>query len=62
VLGLQSGATDELPGEIALLKQRYESARAGGDYAASDALRAELSARGWRVEVTPTGTRVFRLG
>jgi cysteinyl-tRNA synthetase len=60
VLGLATGAADELPAEIAQLKQRYELARAHADYAASDALRAELGVLGWRVEDTAAGMRLFR--
>ena len=60
VLGLGTGEASDLTPEAADLKRRYEAARAAGDYAASDGLRADLVALGWRVEDTPGGTRLYR--
>ena len=37
-----------------------DAARAAKDYAAADAIRAELQADGWIVETTATGTTVHR--
>ena len=42
------------------LARRRDEARADRDYAAADRLRDEIVSLGYRVEDTPTGTRVFR--
>ena len=60
-LGLELGGGDhELDRDAAELVVRRDEARAGRDYTAADAIRAELEARGWVVEDTPSGTRVHR--
>ena len=43
------------PAEVVTLAGRRQAARAGGDYAAADALRAEIEALGWSVRDTPGG-------
>jgi len=61
VLGLRTGAAGEqLDHRTAELKRSYEAARAALDFAASDGLRAQLVALGWRVEDTAEGTRLYR--
>jgi cysteinyl-tRNA synthetase len=62
-LGLPIGATgDEAPEEARAKAAARDEARAGRDYARSDALRDELVAEGWIVEDTPTGTTLRRAG
>ncbi|MCU1491929.1 MAG: cysteinyl-tRNA synthetase [Acidimicrobiaceae bacterium] len=59
-LGLEAaGESVAEPGALELAKQR-DQARAARDYTASDRIRAELEALGWRVEDTPDGTRLRR--
>ncbi len=58
--GLQVGAEDEVPDEVAALARRRDEARAAKDWATADALRDELVAAGWSVEDTPAGTQVRR--
>jgi cysteinyl-tRNA synthetase len=55
VLGFFDFADDQLDREIADLLAKRETARAAGDYAAADAIRAELLQRGFRVSDTPHG-------
>jgi cysteinyl-tRNA synthetase len=52
--------TDEIDGATSDLVVRRDAARAARDFAAADAIRAELEAAGWAVEDTPSGTRVHR--
>jgi len=59
-LQLSDGREDAVPAEVAALVAERDQARAGRDFAASDALRDRLDALGWRVEDTPQGTRVHR--
>jgi cysteinyl-tRNA synthetase len=60
-LGITAGSPDGAPEERVLaLVRRRDAARAGRDFAAADALRIELEALGYRVEDTPSGTRVRR--
>jgi cysteinyl-tRNA synthetase len=46
----------ELDDQIAAQVARREEERAGGNYAAADAIRDELKAQGIQLEDTPTGT------
>lgn len=50
-----------LPVEARSLVERREEARKAKDFAASDRLRGELAACGWRVEDTPGGPRLYPL-
>jgi cysteinyl-tRNA synthetase len=59
-VGLELGGVDEVPAEIASRVAALDAARSAKDYAAADAIRAELQAAGWTVETTPTGTTVHR--
>ncbi len=54
------GGDDHLDSETAALVARRDRARSERDWAAADAARDELVARGWVVEDTATGTRVRR--
>ncbi len=60
-LGLQIGAESEALGDDAeALAGARDEARRLGDYAAADAIRAQLQAAGWIVEDTPAGTVIRR--
>ena len=59
-LGLELGATGEVPADVAEKAAALDEARAGKEYAAADAIRAELQADGWTVETTKDGTTVRR--
>ena len=50
----------EVPPDIADLVESRTAARAGRDYAAADALRAEIEAAGWSVTDGPSGPVVTR--
>lgn len=49
------------PEEVAHLVAERESARSRRDFEASDRVREDLSGRGWRVEDTPSGARLYAL-
>jgi len=58
-LGLALPGGEEPLGEkVAALVSQREAARAGGDYAQADSMRAELLAMGYLVEDTPAGPKV----
>lgn len=59
-LGLKTGEANEVDAEVEAMVRARDQARAVRDFAASDAIRSELEARGWTVEDTTTGTRVHR--
>ncbi len=59
-LALRGGDDDAIPPEVAELVAKRDAARAGRDWAAADAIRADLESQGWVVEDTPAGTRVHR--
>ncbi|MDQ1441415.1 MAG: cysteinyl-tRNA synthetase [Acidimicrobiaceae bacterium] len=56
-IGAESAALDEDASALAVAR---DEARARGDYAAADAIRAQLQADGWIVEDTPGGTVIRR--
>jgi cysteinyl-tRNA synthetase len=56
-LGQAGGAVDD---ESAALVERRDAARRARDFASADALRDELTARGWVVEDGPEGTSIRR--
>ncbi|MGA1075947.1 MAG: cysteine--tRNA ligase [Ilumatobacteraceae bacterium] len=58
--GLPVGDSDEVPAEVTERASALDAARAAKDYAAADAIRAELQAAGWTVETTKDGTTVRR--
>jgi cysteinyl-tRNA synthetase len=58
--GLELGAGDEVPADVAARASALDDARAAKDYATADAIRAELQADGWTVETTQDGTTVRR--
>ncbi|MGA8296447.1 MAG: cysteine--tRNA ligase [Acidimicrobiales bacterium] len=60
VLGVTSSLEQDLPAEIAAMVRDRDAARAGRDFAAADELRQEIERRGFVVEDTPEGTRVYR--
>ena len=61
-VGLVLRATgDDLPAEILAMAADLDAARAAKDFAAADAIRAELHAGGWVVETTKAGTTVRRV-
>ena len=59
-VGLDLRAAGEVPAEVAERAAALDAARAAKDYAAADAIRAELVADGWTVETTKDGTTVRR--
>ena len=58
--GLVLNAGGEVPAEAAVKAAALDAARAAKDFAAADALRAELQADGWTVETTKDGTKLRR--
>jgi cysteinyl-tRNA synthetase len=54
------GGTSEIDDEAARLVVERDAARSTKDFARADALRDELTARGWTVEDTPSGTAIRR--
>jgi cysteinyl-tRNA synthetase len=59
-VGLVLKAAGETPPEVRAKAAALAAARAAKDFAAADALRAELQADGWTVETTKAGTTVRR--
>jgi cysteinyl-tRNA synthetase len=63
-LGVEVGGGGEGEGApeaaIRALVERRDAARSARDFAAADALRADLEAAGWTVEDTPQGTKIHR--
>lgn len=61
VLGIVGNrAKDETPAEVLVLVQKRADAKKNKDWAAADALRAELANMGWAVEDTAQGPKVTR--
>jgi cysteinyl-tRNA synthetase len=58
--GLVLRSAAEIPPEVADKAAALDAARAAKDFAAADALRAELQADGWTVETTKSGTTLRR--
>jgi cysteinyl-tRNA synthetase len=58
--GLELNAGGEVPPEAAAKAAALDAARSSKDFAAADALRAELQAEGWTVETTKDGTKLRR--
>ena len=58
--GLELGAVTDVPASVAALAAALDRARADKNFAAADAIRAELQADGWTVETTKDGTTVRR--
>jgi cysteinyl-tRNA synthetase len=58
--GLQLAVADEIDTDAAALAEALDAARAAKDFAAADALRAQLQADGWTVETTRDGTSLRR--
>ena len=59
-VGLVLNAGGDVPAEVAAQAAALDAARAAKDFAAADAIRAELQAAGWTVETTKAGTSVRR--
>ncbi len=59
-IGLVLTAEGDIPAEVSAMVASLDSARASKDFAAADALRAQLQADGWLVETTKQGTTVRR--
>jgi cysteinyl-tRNA synthetase len=60
-MGLFAAAAQAADGDAQDLAARLDAARAAKDFAAADALRAELQAAGWVVETTRAGTILRRV-
>ncbi len=58
--GLVLNSGGDVPADAAAKAAALDAARAAKDYAAADALRAELQADGWTVETTKAGTTLRR--
>lgn len=61
-LGLELDRGSEVDPATAELVRQREQARAEKDWAAADALRAEIEAAGWTIEDSQAGTKVWRSG
>ncbi len=59
-VGLVLNAGGDVPDEVAARAAELDAARAAKDFAAADAIRAELQSAGWTVETTKDGTKVRR--
>jgi cysteinyl-tRNA synthetase len=59
-IGLVLNAGGDVPADAAAKAAALDAARAVKDFAAADALRAELHAEGWTVETTKAGTTLRR--
>jgi cysteinyl-tRNA synthetase len=59
-LPLRAGSGDEADPAVQAKVLERDEARAAGDWARADALRAELEDAGWLVEDGPEGTRIRR--
>lgn len=59
-LGLVLRAASDVPASVAALAAALDRARADKNFAAADAIRADLQADGWTVETTKDGTTVRR--
>jgi cysteinyl-tRNA synthetase len=59
-IGLVLKTEGDIPAEIAEMASALDAARAAKDFAAADALRAQLQGLGWLVETTKQGTSVRR--
>jgi len=59
-VGLRLGSETEVDAEALARAKALDDARAAKDFAAADALRAELQADGWTVETTRDGTSLRR--
>jgi cysteinyl-tRNA synthetase len=57
-IGLELKTGDDVPAEIAAQADALDGARKAKDFAAADAIRADLQGSGWLVETTKDGTRV----
>ncbi len=59
-VGLELAVGAEVPDDAAARAAALDTARAAGDYATADGLRAELQAEGWLVETTRDDTSLRR--
>ncbi len=60
-IGTGGGAEAQAPSEIIALLDARQAARKARDFKRSDEIRAELKARGWVVEDSPTGAKLKKL-
>ncbi len=58
--GLELKASGEVPADVEAQTAALDTARAAKDFAAADAIRADLQSAGWTVETTKDGTTVRR--
>ncbi len=59
-VGLTFSAASDVPDDALALAASLDAARAAKDFAAADAVRAELQQAGWTVETTKSGTTLRR--
>lgn len=60
VLGILSGRDEEIPDEITELVNARKQARAKKDFALADSIRDEIESKGYAVEETRQGTKVYK--
>jgi cysteinyl-tRNA synthetase len=61
LFGLAMPGEVEIPAEIVALFEARQAARKAKDFKRSDAIRAELAAKGWGIEDTPKGPKLKKL-
>jgi cysteinyl-tRNA synthetase len=61
LFGLAMPGEVEIPAEIVALFEARQAARKAKDFKKSDAIRAELAAKGWGIEDTPKGPKLKKL-
>jgi cysteinyl-tRNA synthetase len=60
VFGLGAPREEDAPAELRALLEERQAARKARDFKRSDAIRDELTAKGWLIEDTPRGPRLKR--
>jgi cysteinyl-tRNA synthetase len=61
LFGLNMPGEVEIPADVAALFEERQAARKAKDFKKSDAIRAELLAKGWGIEDTTKGPRLKKI-
>ena len=61
VLGFAGSGETEIPAELNSLLEQRQAARKAKDFKRADAIRDELTSKGWVIEDTPKGARLKKL-